>query len=259
MQSGIIAAIEDMADRTKKYREILGSLRASVKDSVKNTMKQIRCFDRNPTKAAPDYFFWNTKQLVNDPCTHTGSNCLACKGNGNYGAVYGNTNLTKDGAPKPKPKRTNRKSAKSMGRGNVLGRVCYGMGVIETVSEQDVIDMIQEGEAPLLERWGGAQNRKGQQTGYKAGAAKVLKMNQAQRVKEGLQVKYGRRVSGRGMSDMHMLGCNTVSQAKAAAVARIASESAGTKRRPNRSGLWGRDVDNADKVFAELDARWEFL
>ena len=58
---------------------------------------------------------------------------------------------------------------------------------------------------------------------------------------------------------MHMLGCNTVSQAKAAAVARIASESAGTKQRPNRSGLWGRDVDNADKVFAELDARWEFL
>ena len=138
LQSGIIAAIEDMADRTKKYREILGSLESPLKASVKNTMKQITCFDRNPTKAAPGYFFWNTKQLVNDPCTHTGSNCLACKGNGNYGAVYGNTNLTKDGAPKPKPKRTNRKSAKSMGRGNVLGRVCYGMGVIETVSEQDV-------------------------------------------------------------------------------------------------------------------------
>jgi hypothetical protein len=243
----VVAAIEAIIDENPDYKQLVDTLLNTLGQTVRRVLKQIGTRDRHAKSTG--YFFIQTKRLAESSGKHTGSGCVGCKHDGTQDAVYGGDNLTEDGDPVPPIHRTKRSFPKGHSRSKILG-YDYKNGM-QPITKQHAMETPEVQE--VIDEWGKKQRRRGKQEGWKVGAKKAKKANEEHLAKTSLLDMMGNRRSGRRKAAERMLAFNTPTQA--VANRRILRERSGQQRRKDRSGPWGKDVTNADKIVTELAAR----
>jgi hypothetical protein len=246
----VVAEIQKLVKENPDYKQIVDTLKRPLDTSTQEVLRQIGTRDKQAKSVG--YFYLQTKRLGEDPGKHLGSCCVRCKQTDMQGAVYGEGNLTGSGDPTPKANRTNRSFPKGHSRSKIIG-YDYRNGM-RPITTQHAVEMPEVQEA--IDEWGRIQLRKGQQQGWKPGAKKAKKDNQEHLDNTALLDMMGDRRSGRRMNNQRMLAFNTPTQAVENKAQRLAKESSGLKPRRYRSGLWGKDAVNADKIVAEVVARY---
>ena len=248
----VVAKTKELATKHVEYQQLLTTLKKDLKPSVQRQLKHFRNRDR--WFDSQEYKWYDSTELLEHPGKHTGSCCKRCKDANFYPGVYGMGNVTKSGGLMPKVRCSKQQPVTTIAKSKVVGMMFVrGEKIVTTYAS--LIASAEAGEAPELEVYVKTKAQLAYVKGYKKGGKKAKKDNEVHQEEAGMWNMYGNRLSGGRMLRSRMIGFDSTTQSKQRSGDRLENERTGKTPRRDRSGVWGKNSDNVNKLIAELDAR----